>query len=49
MTRPPAGRLVALLVGMVLALGGIVVRLGVLQVRESGTYEALGVEQRVRT
>jgi len=47
--RPPAGRLVALLVGMVLALGGIVVRLGVLQVRESGTYEALGVEQRVRT
>jgi cell division protein FtsI (penicillin-binding protein 3) len=48
-TRPPAGRLVALLVGMVLALGGIVVRLGVLQVRESGTYEALGVEQRVRT
>ena len=49
MTRPPAGRLVALLVGMVVALGGIVVRLGVLQVRESGTYEALGVEQRVRT
>lgn len=49
MTRPPAGRLVALLVGMVLALGGIVVRLAVLQVRESGTYEALGVEQRVRT
>jgi cell division protein FtsI (penicillin-binding protein 3) len=48
-TRPPAGRLVALLVGMALALGGIVVRLGVLQVRESGTYEALGVEQRVRT
>src|SRR4051794_24910289 len=34
---------------MVLALGGIVVRLAVLQVRESGTYEALGVEQRVRT
>jgi cell division protein FtsI (penicillin-binding protein 3) len=34
---------------MVLALGGIVVRLGVLQVRESGSYEALGVEQRVRT
>lgn len=49
MTRPPAGRLVALLVGMVLALGGIVARLAVLQVRESGAYEALGVEQRVRT
>jgi cell division protein FtsI (penicillin-binding protein 3) len=48
-TRPPAGRLVALLVGMTLALGGIVLRLAVLQVRESGTYEALGVEQRVRT
>ena len=47
-TRPPAGRLVALLIGMALALGGIVVRLAVLQVRESGTYEALGVEQRVR-
>ena len=49
MTRPPAGRLLALLIGMALALGGIVVRLAVLQVRESGTYEALGVEQRVRT
>ena len=49
MTRPPAGRLVALLVGMVLALGGIMVRLAVLQVRESGTYETLGVQQRVRT
>jgi cell division protein FtsI (penicillin-binding protein 3) len=48
-TRPPAGRLLALLIGMALALGGIVVRLAVLQVRESGTYEALGVEQRVRT
>jgi len=34
---------------MVLALGGIVARLAVLQVRESGAYEALGVEQRVRT
>jgi cell division protein FtsI (penicillin-binding protein 3) len=48
-TRPPAGRLLALLIGMALALGGIVVRLAVLQVRESGTYQALGVEQRVRT
>src|SRR4051794_41653770 len=34
---------------MVLAVGGIVVGLAVLQVRESGAYEALGVEQRVRT
>jgi cell division protein FtsI (penicillin-binding protein 3) len=48
-TRPPAGRLIALFVGMALALGGLVVRLGVLQVRESGAYAALGVEQRLRT
>jgi cell division protein FtsI (penicillin-binding protein 3) len=48
-TRPPAQRLIALLVGMILALGGIVVRLGVLQVRESQTYAALGEEQRLRT
>ena len=48
-TRPPAGRLVALFVGMALALGGVVVRLGVLQVRESGAYAALGIEQRLRT
>jgi cell division protein FtsI (penicillin-binding protein 3) len=34
---------------MALALGGIVVRLAVLQVRESGAYTALGVEQRLRT
>lgn len=49
MTRPPAGRLIALFVGMALALGGLVVRLGVLQVRESGAYAALGIEQRLRT
>jgi cell division protein FtsI (penicillin-binding protein 3) len=47
--RPPAGRLIVLLVAMVLALAGIVVRLGVLQLRESGTYQALGIEQRLRT
>jgi cell division protein FtsI (penicillin-binding protein 3) len=47
--RPPAGRLIALLVAMSLALVGIVVRLGVLQVRESGTYQELGIEQRLRT
>jgi cell division protein FtsI (penicillin-binding protein 3) len=49
MKRPPAGRLIALLVAMVVALGGIVVRLGILQLRESGTYQALGIEQRLRT
>jgi cell division protein FtsI (penicillin-binding protein 3) len=48
-TRPPAGRLIALFVGMALALGGLIVRLGVLQVRESGAYAALGIEQRLRT
>src|SRR3954464_6211616 len=37
------------MLGMALALGGIVLRLAVLHLRESGTYEALGVEQRVRT
>jgi cell division protein FtsI (penicillin-binding protein 3) len=47
--RPPAGRLIALLVAMVLALAGVVVRLGVLQLRESGAYQALGIEQRLRT
>jgi cell division protein FtsI (penicillin-binding protein 3) len=47
--RPPAGRLIALFVVMALALGGIVVRLAMLQVRESGAYAALGVEQRLRT
>ena len=49
MKRPPAGRLIALFVGMSLALGGIVVRLALLQVRESGAYAALGEEQRLRT
>jgi cell division protein FtsI (penicillin-binding protein 3) len=48
-SRPPARRLVALLAGMTIALGGIVVRLAMLQVRESHTYAALGVEQRLRT
>ena len=49
MTRPPAGRLVALLAAMAIALAGIVVRLGVLQLRESGAYQELGMEQRLRT
>jgi cell division protein FtsI (penicillin-binding protein 3) len=47
--RPPARRLIALLVTMSVALGVIVVRLAFLQVRESRAYEALGVEQRLRT
>jgi cell division protein FtsI (penicillin-binding protein 3) len=48
-TRPPAGRLVALFVAMVVALGGVVVRLGFLQLRDSGAYQELGIEQRLRT
>jgi cell division protein FtsI (penicillin-binding protein 3) len=47
--RPPVHRLVVLLVAVVLAIGGIVVRLAVLQVRESGTYAELGSTQRVHT
>lgn len=49
MTRPPVHRLVVLLVAMCLALGGIVTRLVMLQVRESGAFAALGAEQRIRT
>jgi cell division protein FtsI (penicillin-binding protein 3) len=48
MTRPPTRRLIALLVVMGLALGGVVVRLGVLEVRQSGHLVALGSEQRMR-
>src|SRR2546429_273404 len=47
--RPPVHRLVALLVAVVLAIGGIVLRLAVLQLRESGTYAELGSTQRVHT
>ena len=49
MKRPPVHRLVVLLVAVVLAIGGIVVRLAMLQVRESGTYAELGSTQRVHT
>ena len=49
MTRPPVQRLIALLVVAMFAMVGIVVRLAVLQVRESGTYAELGSTQRVRT
>lgn len=47
--RPPAGRLVAVLVAMVVALTGVIVRLSVLQVRESSSYAELGFAQRERT
>ncbi|TMM21104.1 MAG: penicillin-binding protein 2 [Actinobacteria bacterium] len=49
MKRPPVHRLVVLLLTVVLAIGGVVVRLAVLQVRESGTYAELGSTQRVHT
>ncbi len=49
MKKPPAGRLIALVAAMGLALVGIVVRLGSMQLRDSGAYEALGIEQRLRT
>jgi cell division protein FtsI (penicillin-binding protein 3) len=49
MTRPPVARLIALLALMMLAFGGIVVRLAFLQVRDNPELAALGMEQRVRT
>lgn len=48
MTRPPAQRLVALMGVFVLALGFVIGRLGMLQVRESRAYAAMGQEQRIR-
>ncbi|HVF06942.1 MAG TPA: penicillin-binding protein 2 [Actinomycetota bacterium] len=49
MRRPPAGRLVAMFALMMLAFGGIVVRLLFLQVRDNPELEALGMQQRVRS
>jgi cell division protein FtsI (penicillin-binding protein 3) len=45
--RPPAGRLVALLAAMTLALGGVATRLVVLQVGDHRALAAQGLEQRV--
>ena len=47
MKRPPAGRLVALLGAMVLALVGVVARLVVLQVGDHRALAAQGLRQRV--
>ena len=49
MKRPPVTRLIAMLTLMMLAFGGIVVRLAFLQVRDNPELEALGLQQRVRT
>ncbi|HEX6131110.1 MAG TPA: penicillin-binding protein 2 [Actinomycetota bacterium] len=46
---PPTRRLLALLAALGLALAGVVVRLGVLQVRQAGAYVELGREQRIRS
>lgn len=48
MRRPPARRLVVLLVAMSLALVGVIVRLASLELRQSSHLEALGAEQRMR-
>lgn len=47
MRRPPAGRLVGLLVAMLLGLTAVVARLVVLQVRQHRALAAAGLEQRV--
>ena len=49
MKRPPGARLVALFVVMVLAFGGITVRLGFLQLTDQRAYAAMGYQQRVHT
>ena len=49
MRRPPAGRLVAMLVAMVLAFAAVVVRLAFLQVGDQRSLSAMGMQQRVRT
>jgi cell division protein FtsI (penicillin-binding protein 3) len=49
MSRPPVTRLVAMLVLMLLAFTGIVVRLASLQVRDNPELEALGLQQRMRS
>jgi cell division protein FtsI (penicillin-binding protein 3) len=49
MTRPPLGRLVALLCVMTLALGAIFLRLTILQVSQAADLRDRAAEQRVRT
>ncbi len=49
MKRPPTIRLVVLFAAFLMALGGIVTRLAVLQVRETHAYRVLGLEQRIRS
>ena len=49
MKQPPGGRLVALLLGMLLAFGGIVARLAILQTSDHGVYAQMGFDQRIKT
>jgi cell division protein FtsI (penicillin-binding protein 3) len=46
--RPPAGRLAALFLALVLGFAGVAARLVVLQVRDAAAYEALARDQRLR-
>lgn len=49
MKRPPLGRLVALLVVFIFAIGAILVRLSVLQVSQAHEYRTRALDQRVQT
>ncbi|MFB3739035.1 MAG: peptidoglycan D,D-transpeptidase FtsI family protein [Candidatus Velamenicoccus archaeovorus] len=49
MKRPPVRRLLALFLGLVLALGAIVVRLTVLQVNQADAYQTRALDQRLRS
>jgi cell division protein FtsI (penicillin-binding protein 3) len=49
LTRPPVHRLVALLAAFLLAFGGIVARLAVLQVHDNPALTRLGLDERVHT
>ena len=49
MKRPPVGRLLVLLTVMLFGLTGVMARLSVLQVREGGSYEERGYDQRLHT
>ena len=48
MRRPPVRRLIALFAFLFFSLGGIVVRLSVLQVRDASAYEHMAMSQRLR-
>jgi cell division protein FtsI (penicillin-binding protein 3) len=49
LTRPPVHRLVILLAAFLLAFGGIVARLGMLQVHDNSALTRLGLDERIHT